>query len=210
MDCMKSARTEYRLAYAVVALLLVVDVLIGLRISERVLHGGAAIRYGPVFLVTLVSLQMLLLALFGRLHNTLQANEQLRESNEAELEFVRQLLDHSNEGIVVYSTEGHITYLNQRASEILGHSRETLIGKNSMGIVFSEDLLGIKEKAQQSWAVEGDVYRLRVQAADGSLRPIRLVSRPRWYRGRIVGAFASVTPDPELSPAAAPPSVPAP
>lgn len=206
---MKAARTEYRLAYAVVALLLVVDVLIGFRISQRVLHDAPISPDGPVFLLTLVSLQMLLLALFGRLHNTLQANEQLRQSNEAELEFVRQLLDTTSEGILVYNTEGHISYLNQRASEILGHGREALIGKNSMGIVSPEDLSAVKDQAQQSWAVEGDMYRLRVQAADGSLRSIRLVSRPRWYRGRIVGAFASVTPDAEVAPAAAPPGVPA-
>ncbi len=57
--------------------------------------------------------------------------EELRVSQEK----YRAIVETSHEGIVLASLDGEFYFVNQRMADMLGYSREELVGKNSLGII---------------------------------------------------------------------------
>ncbi|GGI69807.1 PAS domain-containing protein [Deinococcus wulumuqiensis] len=193
---MKPGGIELRWAYVAFGLLASIDVLVGLRIVRRVIwQPGTAAPDVPVLVLLLLALHVVLLWLFKRVRNMVRYDQHLRAMYEQELNFAQQLLDASTEGLVMFSTEGRITYVNRRAAEVLGHPPEALLGLTSFQLVQPEDYAASEEQWLQSWSRSGEVYRMRIRGAQGEWRQVRVTVSPRWHQGRMVGSFGSVCPD---------------
>ena len=193
---MKRGGTELRWAYVAFGLLAAIDLLVGLRILERLVwRQGAVAPDAPLFVLLLLALHVVLLWLFQRLRRVIQYDQRLRTMYEQELGFAQQLLDASTEGLLMFGPEGRITYANRRAAEVLGHPQEALLGLSSLQLVPPEDHRASEEQWQQNWGQSQDVYHLRVHDAEGQLRRVRLTASPRWHQGWVVGSFGSVQPD---------------
>ena len=114
---MKSGSIELRWAYVAFGLLAGIDVLAGIRILRRMVwHLEPPAPDAPLFVLLFLLLHVVLLWLFHRLRNLLRYDQRLRAMYEQELGFAQQLLDASTEGLVMFSTEGRITYVNRRAA----------------------------------------------------------------------------------------------
>lgn len=193
---MKPAATELRWAYVAFGLLAAIDVLVGIRIFQRVVwHQGTASPDAPLFVLLLLALHVVLIWLFQRVRDMVRYDQHLRTLYEQELDFAQQLLDASTEGLLMFGVEGRIIYANRRAAEVLGHPSEALLGLSSVHLTPPEDHAQSEEKWRQGWQRSGEVYHLRVRDAQGEWRRVRVTTSPRWHQGRLVGSFGSVSPD---------------
>jgi PAS domain S-box-containing protein len=93
-----------------------------------------------------------------------RAEKELRESEEK----YRGILETAEEGIATHEPDGTITYVNQRMADMLGYSRDEIVGRSSLDFVDDEE----KEKvirARQGLEAHGSFSRERkMRRKDGS------------------------------------------
>jgi PAS domain S-box-containing protein len=112
-----------------------------------------------------------------------QIEETLRESEEK----YRSLLEHAYDAIMIADFEGNLLEINQKAEQLLGYSKEELIGTNISRIHPEEELARILPAFREM--VEGKTHTLfdtKVLQKDGKTIPVDISGGAITYGGRQV------------------------
>ncbi|HJW92390.1 MAG TPA: PAS domain S-box protein, partial [Thermoanaerobaculia bacterium] len=92
------------------------------------------------------------------------AENALRESEER----YRLLVERMREGLVQSGTDGVLRYVNDRFCEMVGYSREELIGlQGDLLLAYPEDIELMREKTRLRMRHIADQYEVRVRRKDG-------------------------------------------
>lgn len=185
---------EFRWAYVVFLLLVVIDLLMVARAVHQLGQPDFQIPLdAPLFVLILIALQVLLAWLFLRLRETLEHYRHLKEHYEQELTFAHQILDSSQEGMLVLDGEGRISYANAHIGRFLGIEVQQLLGHFSADFLPKEAYGTLREHEGSRLVGTPVQFLLPVRDAAGSLHQVSVVRSPRWYHGRVVGTFVAVS-----------------
>ncbi len=122
----------------------------------------------------------------------LEAEQAIRD---AEQRFFN-LVEHSASGYAELDPQGRVVYVNQKALEIFGYTREEALRQTYDSIVDAADRQRASENWQQTLAgAHWEPREYKVRARDGSLREILLTAVPLSLRGRLVvqASFLDIT-----------------
>ena len=90
--------------------------------------------------------------------------EVLRESEEK----YRSIVETANEGIWVIGADFRTTYVNEKLAEILGYSREEMIGKYRRDFADNENKAILKQTLEERQKGISEIYELKLIRKDGS------------------------------------------
>ena len=93
-----------------------------------------------------------------------RAEEALRESEEK----YRNIVETANEGIWVIGADFRTTYVNEKLAEILGYSREEMIGKYGRDFADEENKAILKQTLEERQKGISEIYELKLIRKDGS------------------------------------------
>lgn len=94
-----------------------------------------------------------------------KAEEALAESEQR----YREIVETAEEGIATHDPDGTITYVNQRMADMMGYSREEIIGRSSLDFVDDEEKKAVTQ-ARESLKEEGSFIKERkMLRKDGSV-----------------------------------------
>jgi PAS domain S-box-containing protein len=108
---------------------------------------------------------------------------QLKEFNEG-------LVNNMVEGITLQDAEGHLTFLNPAAADMLGYATEELVGQHWAAIVPPEQHPLFERAGERRRAGESDRYETRLLHRDGSHVPVQVAGRPLFENGAFVGSLS--------------------
>ncbi|MEW6413164.1 MAG: PAS domain S-box protein [Candidatus Zixiibacteriota bacterium] len=118
------------------------------------------------------------------------SEEALRESEEHH----RSLLETMNEGLMIRDNDNNITFANNKMCEMLGYSRDEIIGRGLSVFLDRENRLIMEEQLQQRQLGGRQPYELEFTRRDG--RKVTTIVSPELVKdavGNIVGSFAVIT-----------------
>ena len=92
------------------------------------------------------------------------AEEALRESEKK----YRNIVETANEGIWVVGADLRTTYVNEKLAEILGYSREEMIGKYGRDFADNENKAILKQTLEERQKGISETYELKFISKDGS------------------------------------------
>jgi PAS domain S-box-containing protein len=122
-----------------------------------------------------------------------QAEKALRESQER----FKSLVETMNDGLSLLDETGNFSYVNDRFCEMLGYSRDELIGSHHLGVVADEYWERHKKILGERMEGKSEVYETVFKRKDGERVPVILAGSPLFdqdgnYRGAI-GAATDIT-----------------
>jgi diguanylate cyclase (GGDEF)-like protein/PAS domain S-box-containing protein len=122
-----------------------------------------------VHLISVVSAQL------GALIRRKRAEEALRRSEE----HARRLIENLNDVLVVFDTEGRITYLSPSVERTLGYVPEKEIGKSIFDFVHPEDLRRTQETVAETLSEPGTTrsLELKIRHSNGQWRPMDTIGK---------------------------------
>ena len=88
----------------------------------------------------------------------------MRESEEK----YRNIVETANEGIWVVGADFRTTYVNEKLAEILGYSREEMIGKYGRDFADKENKAILKQTLEERQKGISEIYELKLIRKDGS------------------------------------------
>lgn len=181
-------------AYAVVAFLIGLDLLVGYRAFERlILRQGEISPDAPFFLLLLIALQLLLLLLYGKLRESLRYYDRLKTNFEHELELSHQVMEALDNAVCVVDGEGRYVYVNRAGCELLGMSRQTILGHTAADFLVSPSGEEQAEMLRQS-LTGSIVVPVTLRHVSGEMVQVVFRVTPRWLGGRVVGAISAEVP----------------
>lgn len=155
---------------------------------------SAALGLGLALLLT----QLTLIFGFQRLCDERRRICALEAAYRRELDFSREALESVGHPLTLLDGEGRIAYANEAAARLVGYAPEQLRG--CLASDFSPD--AVEWTPQTLLGLGAGPVQTQVRRADGSLLSVLVSGKPRWYAGRIVGNFTTLTPcppEPELA-----------
>jgi PAS domain S-box-containing protein len=108
---------------------------------------------------------------------------QLKEFNEG-------LVNNMVEGITVQDAEGHLTFLNPAAADMLGYTPQELVGQHWATIVPPEQHPVFERAGERRRAGESDRYEIRLLHRDGSHVAVQVAGRPLFENGAYAGSLS--------------------
>lgn len=96
---------------------------------------------------------------------------------ESELKF-RNIVDNAHEGIWTVDKDRITTFVNQRAADMLGYTREEMIGAPTLSFMFEED--HEEAKRRRAALTERDRFDFRMRHKDGSAIWVSVSGTPRF------------------------------
>ncbi|KPL06992.1 hypothetical protein AMJ86_06320 [bacterium SM23_57] len=110
------------------------------------------------------------------------------ELEKSEREY-RNLIENVSDTIFSVDAEGRFTFINQRGTEVIGYSREEILGKNFLDLVVEEH----REEMNQEFhhLLEGEMATrdMPLLHKDGSVKIMTVVSHPLMDNNVVVGGF---------------------
>jgi PAS domain S-box-containing protein len=104
-----------------------------------------------------------------------QAEEALKESEER----YREIVETTDEGVATHEPDGTITYVNRRMADMLGYSREEIIGRSSTDFADNEERK-VVVRARKSLKEQGSFSKERkLRRKDGSILWTLVNATPR-------------------------------
>jgi len=122
-----------------------------------------------------------------------RAEEALRKSQER----FQTVVGTINEGLMIMDEAGHFTYVNDRACEMLGYTRDELLGTHHLDVVAEEHRQRHAQRFVDRKRGEPEVYETLLRRRDGEGLPVILAGSPLIdqdgvFRGT-VGTFTDIT-----------------
>jgi PAS domain S-box-containing protein len=127
-----------------------------------------------------------------------EMDKKLKESEER----YRQLVETMNEALAVTDQNYVFTYVNERFCEMLGYSRDELIGRHLIKFVHDDYREFVKDQMTRRRRGEAKRYEMAWRTKDGS--EIFTIGSPRGFfdeQGRFAGSFGVLTDITERTPA---------
>lgn len=196
---MRAANGKFRWEFLMIALLIGIDVLVGLRIVQRViLRQGEISPDAPFFLVLLLLLQVSVIVVFTRWNTSLKEHQRLRESYEQELALSRQIMENDEGCIMVMDVNGRYTHANRAACELLGLPLEDIIGRFGSDFMFDPTSEEHREVMRVNLT---HTVRVPVMIRRSNGESVRMMVRvaPRWHGNLILGAISYAHPSADLA-----------
>ncbi|MCM8802598.1 MAG: PAS domain S-box protein, partial [Candidatus Omnitrophica bacterium] len=110
---------------------------------------------------------------------------------------LQALIEKSIAGIYMYDENFKFIYVNSTACDIVGYSKNELIGKNVSEIVYEEDINLVKELAKKRFLgeIESAGFNLRLKRFDGQIRYCYVSGKVGRYKGKkvILGTGIDIT-----------------
>ena len=117
-----------------------------------------------------------------------KAEEKLRESEEK----YRNIVEIANEGIAVLDSEGKLTYINRKFSEMLGYSEKEICGKYAGDIV--EDVNLFKRMFNKRQFGISESYEIKLIRKDGSTLWVLINAKSLFDdKGKFKGSLSMLT-----------------
>ncbi|MHA2204197.1 MAG: PAS domain S-box protein, partial [Candidatus Hodarchaeales archaeon] len=108
------------------------------------------------------------------------AEEALRESKEK----YQMLIERMEEGVVLEDEYGFFTFVNPRATEIIGYTESELVGKHWKELIPDEELDGMTFEAGKRREGISSTYETKALAKDGSQIPISVTATPLFSKNK--------------------------
>jgi len=100
----------------------------------------------------------------------------------------RNLVENAEDGIFTIDQRGIFTYMNKKGMELLGYTREELVGSSFVVVVAPEYRETTIENFKKRQVGKGvDRYEIEVVTKEGNRIPIELNTRTLEYRGEFMG-----------------------
>jgi two-component system, cell cycle sensor histidine kinase and response regulator CckA len=134
--------------------------------------------------------------IFGAVHVVRDITERKRaeEALQRSKERYRTLVDSMNEGLGVLDERGLVTYVNDRACEIVGYPREELLGHHAGDFLDDANRRKLAEEIAGRMDGEKGTYELEWTRKDGSKSVVVMSGSPMLDEsGRFAGSFAVMT-----------------
>jgi len=128
--------------------------------------------------------------------------KQMERSLQASEKRLYDITQTMGEGLYVMDNQGHITFVNSAAAELLGYSEKELLGRVGHDLFHVHDQQGKQVPLQQCpifhEVVQGRTYRGEdfFQRRDKSIFPVEVIGQPMWENGQVAGsvtAFRDIT-----------------
>lgn len=117
-------------------------------------------------------------------------NQELREREE----LFRNLVEIMNDGFVVQNARGTITYANKKIFEMLGYSRDEVIGRSVEEVLDEPNLKIYRDQVIQREKGMQESYEMSLTARDGRRLFVIISPKPLFSPdGEFIGSFAVVT-----------------
>lgn len=175
---------ELRWGYVVLALLVTIDFFVALLVT-----GHARL----ILLGLLLTLQLLLLWIMQRVIRVVRNYRQVKEAYEQELSLAQQVMDSSNQGMLLLDAQGRFAFANETAARFMGLSAKDLLGREPKDFLNPEDQVMFQQQLKERWTGKQSSYVLHLRHAGGHTVTVQVRGTPRWHQGRIVGNFATIT-----------------
>lgn len=175
---------ELRWAYVGLALLVIIDFVVAWQVA------------GPTRLILLgllLAFQLLAIWIMQRLIGIVRTYRQLKEAYEQELNFTQQVMDSSDQGMLVLDAHGRFAFANKTAAGFMGLQPQDLLGHDPKAFLMPEDQVLFQQQLKERWTGKQASYVLHLRHVDGHSVRVKVKGTPRWHQGRIVGNFATVT-----------------
>ena len=111
-------------------------------------------------------------------------NERTKDLNKSELMF-RSLFEHANDGIMLLAPNGDILNVNNKACEIHGFEKDSLIGTNIAALETEENRQAYRERMERILAGESLLFETQHYRKDGTRVTIEVSSRAIEVEGNI-------------------------
>jgi PAS domain S-box-containing protein len=120
-------------------------------------------------------------------------NARLYQETESLRAFNDNIVQSMEEGILLEDAEGGITFCNRRAAELLGYSRQQLVGQPTLSLVVLEQRARV-EHDRLNWLQETiSGYETELLTRDGYSIPVLISSRPLFDDARFDGLLCVFT-----------------
>lgn len=119
------------------------------------------------------------------------AEEALKESEEK----YRRLIENMRGGLAVYDESDCVTYVNDRACELLGYPREEILGTRPYDHVDPVAAAAIKAQLSQRRLLLGAPYELTIQRKDGRVVHLLISGSPLFDKTGVYNGSLVVTTD---------------
>ncbi|MHA1168116.1 MAG: PAS domain S-box protein [Candidatus Hodarchaeales archaeon] len=136
-----------------------------------------------------------------RLHNKVQQELIERKLAEKALQEAKEkfqmLVEKLEEGVIFKDTEGFISFVNPKTTEILGYKEEELIGKHWSHYISTENLSKAKAEPKKDPKESSSINEVSVQTKDGppiliTIKTTPIFSKNREYQGTLC-VFTDIT-----------------
>ncbi len=104
-------------------------------------------------------------AVFDNITDRKLAQKELQHSEEK----FRRLIETANEGIWAVDEHHRTSFVNQKMADMLGYSKEEMIGVSVENFLFEEDLIDHQERIRARRSGENDFYERRLRGKDGQV-----------------------------------------
>jgi len=129
------------------------------------------------------------LALIRDLTERNKAEEQIRESEER----YRQIVETAHEGIWVIDTNNLTSFVNERMAQMLGYTRNEMLGKHLFDFMGEEDKNISEHYLQRRHQGITEEHEFKFKTKEGQVLWALLSTNPIEKSGKYVGALAMVT-----------------
>ncbi len=109
------------------------------------------------------------------------------------MEFNKNLVEGMSEGISVQDLSGYISYVNKAACDLLGYSKNELIGEHWKKIIPEEFWDKVNEADERRKKRKSDAYEIQLRCKDGTLLDVLVSGSPRFKNGELVSTMAVFT-----------------
>ena len=100
--------------------------------------------------------------------------QEIRESEE----LYRTLVETMNEGLVLEDKAGYLVFVNERFAQMLGYSRDEMIGRSYANFVEEAEREKAVEETEKRKQGISSAYELLLRAKDGETVPVILSAGP--------------------------------
>ena len=129
-------------------------------------------------LVTLLVFPILYLAVFRPLERDIGEREKVESALFKSTKKYQMLVENLEEGVVLEDAKGFISFVNPRVAEMLGYSKQDLIGEHWTKIVPSEELNKVKEENAKRQQVKQSRYVTNILTSEGFQIPVQISANP--------------------------------
>ncbi len=115
-------------------------------------------------------------------------------TNSAILPSFQQMVESAFDGVWVVDTQFRTTYVNQRLCDLLGFTKQELLKKNIIDLLFEEDMSDHAERVKNRTNKKSEQYERRLKRKDGSEVWMIVSANPLSDAdGNFAGSFATYT-----------------
>jgi len=123
----------------------------------------------------------------------LERKQVISQLHQSEAQY-RRIVETAMEGIFITDADDTFSFVNQKLADMLGYTKEEMLGANSLHFVLQKDRELLQEKTKNSRKGIKESYEIRILRKDGTPLHALINSTPRFdHAGEYSGALVMVT-----------------